>query len=89
MKPPGSVVHPGESTGSISLADLPTGAGGVVRQMLGGQQLSARLAALGLTLDALVTILHNYGHGPVIIAVRGTRVALGRGEALKIQVERQ
>jgi hypothetical protein len=30
----------------------------------------------------------NWGHGPVIVNLRGTRVALGRGEASKILVDR-
>jgi Fe2+ transport system protein FeoA len=31
----------------------------------------------------------NYGRGPLIVIVRGTRVALGRSEAAKIVVERK
>lgn len=46
-----------------------------------------RAAALGLTPGVQVTMLQNYGHGPLIISVRGTRLALGRGEALKIQID--
>ena len=30
--------------------------------------------------------VQNYGHGPMIVLVRGTRVALGREEAAKVLV---
>jgi len=42
---------------------------------------------LGFTAGAEVAVVQNYGRGPIIVAVRDTRVALGRGEAAKIQVE--
>jgi ferrous iron transport protein A len=59
----------------------------VVRGLSGGHEFAARAAALGFTSGAPVTVLQNFGHGPLIVTVRGTRLALGRGEALKIQVE--
>ncbi|MBU1749340.1 MAG: ferrous iron transport protein A [Chloroflexi bacterium] len=31
-------------------------------------------------------MVQNYGHGPIIVTVRDTRIALGRGEAGKIWV---
>lgn len=44
------------------------------------------MAALGLTPGAEVTVLRNPGYGPVIVLVRDTRVALGRGQAIRILV---
>lgn len=70
-----------------TLCDLPVGARGIVRRLQGGRGFSARVAALGFTIGAEVLIVKNYGHGPIIAAVRQTQVALGRGEADKIQVE--
>ena len=70
-----------------TLSDLPRGTQGVIRQMQGGKHLTSRLAALGITIGAQLTVVQNYGHGPLLLAVRDTRVALGRGEARKIQVE--
>jgi ferrous iron transport protein A len=49
--------------------------------------LSQRLAGLGLTVGAMVEVLQNYGRGPLIVAVRDTRIALGRGQADKVLVE--
>jgi len=31
-------------------------------------------------------MVQNFGRGPIIVMVRGTRIALGRGEAQKIIV---
>lgn len=44
------------------------------------------MAALGFTTNVEVEIVRNLGHRAIIVAVRGTRVALGRGEATKVQV---
>jgi len=50
-----------------------------------GHRLSRRLAELGLTPGVVMQVIHKNG-GPLLIAVRGTRLALGRGVADKIQV---
>jgi ferrous iron transport protein A len=42
---------------------------------------------MGLTADAQLLVLQNTGHGPMLVSVRDTRIALGRGEAAKILVE--
>jgi len=47
----------------------------------------ARLASLGFAPGVEVQMLQNFGHGPLIVLVRDTRVALGRGEAMKVLVE--
>jgi len=57
-----------------------------VQELDGGRGVIGRLAALGFTPDAEVTIVQNFGRGPLIVTVRDTRIALGRGEAAKIQV---
>lgn len=45
-----------------------------------------RLAALGFVPGALLAVQSNYGRGPVIVNIRGARVAVGRGQAHKILV---
>ena len=72
---------------SLLLSDLPTGARGVVRQLRGGREFTGRLAALGFTLGAELEVIQNSGGGAIIVAVRNTHVALGRGEAVKVQVQ--
>lgn len=69
------------------LTDLPVGAVSLVTQLAGGKQFVTRLAMLGLTTGVQVRVVQNFGRGPMIVEVRGTRMALGRNEALKIRVE--
>jgi ferrous iron transport protein A len=46
------------------------------------------MTSLGFTPGAEVTVVQNYGRGPLIARVRDARIALGRGEAGKIYVRR-
>ncbi len=69
------------------LSDLKSGERGIVRELQGGRRLAARLAGLGLTPGALVGVVHNYGRGPLTVAVLHTRVALGLGQAARVLVE--
>jgi len=72
-----------------ALSELASGTRGIVRGLHGGQRFISRMAALGFTVDAEVEIIQNLGHGAIIVAVRGTQVALGCGEAAKVQVRVQ
>ncbi len=71
-----------------SLAHLPVGETAIVVDFHGGRMVNNRLASLGFTPGVQVSMAQNYGHGPLIVTVRGTRVALGRGEAMMIIVKR-
>jgi len=53
----------------------------------GGQRMRKRLADLGLTASTSLHIVQGSGHGPLIVAVRGTRLAIGRGMAHHILVK--
>lgn len=70
-----------------SLSEVRAGRCFLVRRLRGGKDFVSRMAALGFTEGAEVRVIQNYGHGPLITLVRGVRVALGRGEALKVLVE--
>ena len=59
----------------------------VVRELRGGSEIGARLAAMGLTVGAPLQVLQNGRRGPLLVVARETRIALGRGEAAKILVE--
>jgi ferrous iron transport protein A len=74
--------------GVTLLNDLQVGETGVVRELDGGTHFRSRMASLGFTPGALVKMVQNYGHGAVIVRLRGARVALGRGEARKVGVVR-
>lgn len=51
-----------------------------------GRELQARLAAMGLVPGVEIEVIQNSTHGPFIIAVKGSRMMLGRGIAQKIVV---
>jgi ferrous iron transport protein A len=72
----------------ISLDELMPGEHGTVLSFTDGRMVTNRLTSLGFTPGVAVDMTQNYGHGPLIVTVRGTRVALGRGEAAKIFVQR-
>lgn len=68
------------------IGDLPPGAGAVIDSLTGGHDFCSRMANLGFTTGARVTVRQNYGRGPIVVALRGTLVALGRAEAARILV---
>ena len=51
-----------------------------------GRGLAFRLASMGLRPGALIQLLRSRPHGPVIVAVGNTRVALGRTIAERLFV---
>lgn len=71
----------------ISLNEVLVGKRIRVRQLRGGKDFVSRMTALGFTEGVEVQVIQNYGHGPLIALVRGARVALVRGEALKVLAE--
>lgn len=73
----------------IPLTDLGPNQWAVVCALTGGRGFVARLASLGFTAGAAVRVLQNFGHGPLLVLLRDTRVALGRGEAAKIWVNQK
>lgn len=70
-----------------SLGETPAGRRILVRRLRGGKDFVSRMTALGFTEGAEVRVIQNHGHGPLIALVRGARIALGRGEAMKVVVE--
>ncbi len=71
-----------------ALSVLHAGEQGVVAELLGGRGVLCRMAAMGFTPGVEVRMVQNFGHGPLIVFLRDTRVALGRGEASKVRVKR-
>jgi ferrous iron transport protein A len=59
----------------------------ILKSIDGGRQLRGRLAALGLLPGAQLHVVQNSGQGPFVVAVRGSRIVLGRGMAARISVE--
>lgn len=75
-----------EADDMMPLAMLPPHQKGAVHKLLGGHDFISRLAALGFIPGAPLVVEQNFGVGPLIVAVRDTRIALGRAEAHKIRV---
>jgi len=70
------------------LGRLRPGETGTIVDLSGGRAFVSRCLALGCTPGTQVTMERNGGRGPIIIAVRGTRLALGRGESMRLQVRK-
>ncbi|MHB9301533.1 FeoA family protein [Thermofilum pendens] len=51
--------------------------------------LIRRLAELGFTKGARVRVLHSSPPGPVLVMVKGSRIALGRGVAMRVMISLQ
>ncbi len=73
----------------IPLSELLVNEHATILSFRGGRAVTSRLAGLGFTPGAEVVMTQNYGHGPLIVSVRGTHVALGRDEAAKISIQRK
>jgi ferrous iron transport protein B len=69
------------------LTDLEGGTRGTIRGLLGGPRWVSRMASMGFTVGVVVEVVQNLGRGAIIVAVRGTQVALGHREASRVQVE--
>jgi len=70
----------------IPLAMLREDCEAVIVEINGGMGLTRRLAEMGFTNGTRVKVLHSSPPGPILIMVRGSRIALGRGLAMKIFV---
>jgi len=74
---------------SLPLTRLQTGESATLFDLGCGRDLISRLSSLGFTPGVELTMTQNYRLGPLIVTVRGARVALGRGEAAKMLVQRR
>lgn len=72
----------------IPLSSLAPGEKGRIVHYKGGYSLTARLASVGFTPGAELMVMSNSGKGPLLVFIRGLRVALGRKEAHQIWVLR-
>lgn len=73
-------------TVSMPLAMAHPGSSVRVVRINAGKGLCERLAAMGLVPGEEVEVLSDGFRGPMIIAIKGSRVILGRGMAHKVQV---
>ncbi len=69
------------------LSSVRAGSSVTLRRIRAGQELEARLLAMGFVPGETVEVCRNLPHGPLLVGVKGSRVMLGRGMAEKIAVE--
>ena len=65
---------------------LKEGETGRVVNVLGGKAITHRLHELGIIPGSRVKMIRN-SPGPVIVSVKGSKIALGRGVAMKVILE--
>jgi Fe2+ transport system protein FeoA len=76
----------------LPLAMLSEGAKGKITQICGGKLLVRRLNDMGFTRDAEVKVVCSHSSrrrcngGPLVVEVKDSRIAFGRGIASKIMV---
>lgn len=83
QSPPDFIVLSDEN---IPLTQVPVNASATLAKIDGGRRLRHRLTELGLIPGSLLTVVQNQ-NGPLLVAVRDTRLAIGRGMAGKILVK--
>lgn len=77
----------------IPLAMLPIGAKGKIIGIRGGRGLVRRLSDMGFIQNVEVKVVHSHASnnpgrgGPLVVEVKDSRIALGRGVAMKIMVK--
>jgi ferrous iron transport protein A len=73
---------------TMALADLKTGEHAALIEIHAEREIICRLSSLGFTPGVEIEMTQNYGHGPLLVTVRGARLALGRQEARGASVRR-
>ena len=82
------IFSPHPTSDYTTLADLRPGERATFLSFGAGRHMARRLIALGFTPGVEVSMVQNYRHGPLLVSIRGSYVAIGRGEARKIWVKR-
>ena len=58
----------------------------IINRIIGGHGINGRLNAMGIVPKEVITVIFQTWGGPLTIAVKGVRIALGRGITHKIEV---
>lgn len=69
------------------LAGMAPGRRIVIVDLDAGRELWLRLESMGIFPDIEATVMSNYNHGPLLLAVGDNRIMLGRGMAEKVIVQ--
>ncbi len=60
----------------------------IVKEINAGYGAMQRLTSMGINIGSKIKVVRNQ-NGPVIVSARGSNIAIGRGLAMKIIVERE
>jgi len=71
----------------IPLAFAPEGKILRVVGIRGGRGVMQRLADLGLLPGSIIRVVKSTGGGAILLELRGSKIALGRGISMKVFVE--
>ena len=71
---------------NILLAHTVQGRKYKIENIHGGYNLNSRLNSMGIIPGDIVKVIYQAKWGPMTLAVKGVRIALGRGIAHKIEV---
>ncbi len=66
----------------IQLTDLKPGTNAIIRHLDGGRSVVSRLVAMGFTPGGILSVVRGADGGPLLVCLKGSRVAIGKGEAL-------
>lgn len=73
----------------VPLGLLGTGDRAEVLEIVSGNHPCGRMEDLGFRQGKMVEMLNNEGRGPLLVKIDESRLALGRGMAMKILVRRK
>ncbi|NHJ84243.1 MAG: ferrous iron transport protein A [Asgard group archaeon] len=79
-------VENNDDSSSISLIDLAVGNRGKIIAIIGGRNACKRLNELGLVPGVEIEMVNKISSGPVMIRVKGSKLAIGRGLAAKVRI---
>lgn len=71
----------------MPLVNMKTGQSAILLEINWGDKMKYKLQSMGLIPGTRVSIVSSGKRGPIVIDVRGSRLALGRGIVSKIEVE--
>jgi len=57
-----------------------------IEKIHGGKWFNMRLLSLGFIPGESIMVMNRFGNGPITVNVKGNKIALGRGAAVKIMV---
>jgi ferrous iron transport protein A len=79
-------MQPNKDKQTISLAQMPAGKLVEVVSIDGGYGLKNRLASMGILAHSTFRVLRNEGAGRLIVAIKNSKVVIGRGASSNIFV---